>query len=494
MAAKLFRLSVLILVGFFFASCQKEFEIDGLTPPPVTGPAVFSWEGAPGVCATAIVGGVYAAGTTLDSSNKVTIVVNVTTAGSYSITTDTNNGIRFSSSGVFTATGPQSIILYGSGTPSAAVAAIFSGGPNACSFTINTGAPLPPAVYTWTGAPGACTTATVEGTYAVGTALNSSNKVTIAVDVTTSGTWSATTNTDNGIQFSGSGVFSGTGAQTIVLQGSGTPVAAVTSTLSPGATACSFNVTATAALPPATYTWNGGTGPCTNANVSGTYTVGTALDNSNFVTIEVNVTVPGSWSATTILSNGIQFSGSGIFTATGNQTVTLQGSGTPVAAMVVPFAAGVSACSFNVTSVAAPPTGDFLRATIDGVLREFSLSAFAEWNNDTLSLGGMVPGSVFEVFAIDIIGSASLVTGVYEEEDPTSGAPVYVEAGYTTDALDIWYVDVNAPTPRTDPFTVVITNITPTRVEGTFFGGLWNSTGGTTQLQVRNGEFSLPIQ
>ncbi len=386
MIPHLFRLSFLLIAGFFLASCQKEFTIEGLTPPPTTGPAAFTWEGAPGVCATAIVGGTYAAGTALDSSNRVTIVVNVNTIGTYSVTTDTSNGIRFSGSGSFTATGPQSIILYGSGTPTAAVAAIFSAGANACSFTINTGAPIPPAAFTWEGAPGACTSATVDGTYSVGTPLDASNKVTISVNVTTAGAWSATTSNENGIQFTGSGNFTTTGIQNVVLQGSGTPVAAVDATFTPGTGACSFTVTSTAA-----------------------------------------------------------------------------------------------------------PAGDFLRAKIDGVLKSFNESSFAQWEADTLSIGGMVPGSLFEVFAIDIKGDGNLVNGVYQEQGAVPGATVYVEAGYTTDNLDIWYVDANAPTPRTNPFQVTITNITTTRVEGTFSGGLWNAAGGMTQLTVTEGEFSLPI-
>ena len=388
MFSRLRHFALVLLAVASLVACQKEFVIDGIVPPPVTGPAVFTWEGAPGTCATAIVGGTYAAGLTLDSTNKVSIVVNVTTVGTYSVTTDTSNGIKFSATGAFTAVGPQTMVLYGSGTPLNAVAAIFSAGANACSFTVTSGAPIPPATFTWNGAPGVCTSATVAGDYFTGTPLDNSNTVTIAVNVTTAGTWSATTTTENGMQFSGSGNFTATGPQSITLTGTGTPVDAVPALFTPGTDACSFTVNA----------------------------------------------------------------------STGN------------------------------------PVSDFLRAKIDGVLKNFDDLAFAEWTNDTLSLGGMVPGSIFEVFAIDIKGTSSLVTGVYQEEGVTPGAPAYVEAGYTTDALDIWYVDINAPTPRTDPFTVTITNITPARVEGTFSGGLWNAAGGTTQLAVTEGEFSLPIQ
>lgn len=245
---------------------------------------------------------------------------------------------------------------------------------------------------------------------------------------------------------------------------------------------------------PATFIWEGAPGVCATAIVGGNYAAGTALDSSNRVTIVVNVSTPGTYSVTTDTANGIRFSGSGSFSGTGPQSLVLYGSGTPIAAVAAIFSAGANACSFTINTGAGNPSSDFLRAKLDGVQKEFNDLASAEWNADTLSIGGRVVGTVFEVFAIDIIGTTSLVTGVYQEEGAVPGATVFSEAAYTTDSGDIWYVDANAPTPRTNPFKVTITNISPTRVEGTFEGGLWNSGGGTTQLTVTEGAFSLPIQ
>ena len=70
-------------------------------------------------CATAVVNGVYEAGTQLDATNTVNLTVNVTTPGPYSITA-TENGMTFTGSGDFAAAGAgQTITLAGSGTPTA---------------------------------------------------------------------------------------------------------------------------------------------------------------------------------------------------------------------------------------------------------------------------------------------------------------------------------------------------------------------------------------
>ena len=60
--------------------------------------------GTTGDCLGSVVGGVYKADTTLADSNYVDVKVDVTTAGDYTISTDTINGFYFSGAGLFTAT------------------------------------------------------------------------------------------------------------------------------------------------------------------------------------------------------------------------------------------------------------------------------------------------------------------------------------------------------------------------------------------------------
>ena len=101
------------------------------------------------------------------------------------------------------------------------------------------------ANFTFEGAPGTCSGAVVSGTYTNGTALSVQNTVTLTVNVTTAGNYAISTNTTNGIFFSGSGLFANTGVQSVTLTGTGTPLQAAFNTFIPTAgpiTGCIFTV------------------------------------------------------------------------------------------------------------------------------------------------------------------------------------------------------------------------------------------------------------
>jgi hypothetical protein len=188
-------------------------------PAGAGGPAVFTLQGAGGACTTPVIAGSYILATALNSSNTVKITANVTTIGTYNVTTTAANGMTFSASSVFTATGPQTVTLVGSGTPIAATpttVTVTAGGGN-CTFVINI---TSAAVFTID-----CTTAVDNGTYQAGLALTAANTIVVNVNVTTAGSYSITTAPVNGITFTGSGNLPA-GAQTITLTGSGTPAAA----------------------------------------------------------------------------------------------------------------------------------------------------------------------------------------------------------------------------------------------------------------------------
>src|SRR6185436_14857736 len=114
-----------------------------------------------------------------------------------------------------------------SGTPAAAGTVTFPvvAGSSTCSKDLVVGSGSSAAVYTLTGAPGACGSFTPQGTYTQNTALTSANTVTVQVNVTTLGTYSLSTNTVSGISFSASGTFSTLGVQTVIMAGTGTPTA-----------------------------------------------------------------------------------------------------------------------------------------------------------------------------------------------------------------------------------------------------------------------------
>ena len=88
----------------------------------------------------------------------------------------------------------------------------------------------------------------VSGTLTEGIAASGVTK-TVTATVATAGSYSVNTPTVNGITWSATGTFAGTGTQTITLTSSGTPTAATTSTFTLSTTpSCSFN--ATTALAP----------------------------------------------------------------------------------------------------------------------------------------------------------------------------------------------------------------------------------------------------
>lgn len=209
------------------------------------GPAAFTLVngGTPANCASAVVNGTYSNGVALAASNTVDVTVNVTTIGTYTLTAS-GGGMTFTKSGVFTATGVQTVNLVGSGTPTTT-------GPNtvtfaapfaSCNFTVTV---VGPAVGTLGGAPGSCTPSLVSGIYVVGSALSgASNNVQIQVSITTAGSYTITTNTVTGFSFSGTGTVSVGPNQNINLVATGTPTTAgpQTFTVTFGTSTCTFVV------------------------------------------------------------------------------------------------------------------------------------------------------------------------------------------------------------------------------------------------------------
>lgn len=214
------------------------------------GSAVFTLDGDPGPCAGAVVNGTYVVGTPVTSANTVEISVNVSTPGLYNISIPAVNGISFSGSGMFSATGSQPVVLTASGTPTTAGMATFTatGGASTCTFQVTVDPPSGGnAVFTLEGNPGACSGASVSGVYNPGVTLNSTNIVSIQVNVTAIGNYNITTNVVNGYSFTGIGTFGSLGIQNITLNGSGVPGAtgADNFTVTGGTTTCTFTVTVT---------------------------------------------------------------------------------------------------------------------------------------------------------------------------------------------------------------------------------------------------------
>ncbi len=472
-----------------------------------TGIAAYTLESlVTGECSGATVFGTYTAGIPLGVTHSVILTVNVISPGTFLLGAASVNGMLFTASGVFMNTGLQAVTLNGAGLPLAP--GIFnvtaSNIISTCTFSITVGGTSTPAVYSLGGAPGSCTGVVMAGTYQQGLALNASNTALINVSVATAGNYAITSDVVNGVSFSSNGIFS-TGSTPVILTGTGTPTAAgvfnyrifgITDT-------CSFSITFATPPPPAVFTLSGSPGVCLPATVNGTYSVGFPLDVSNTAIVEVNVTTAGTYTISTNTVNGISFSASGVFTTTGNQPVTLTGTGSPVAVVptILTPQAGTSSCTFDVSISTGPPA--IFTCKIDGLFTSFSDNADATYLTPltNLSMRGYVAfGTSPEKFIIGIdraaAGGGPVAVGTYVNTLAGSLGGLYLlNASYTDAAAStIWGPrGVTAATP--DPFTIIVTSLTATRVQGTFSGTIRDLLlGGANAKIITEGIFDLPIQ
>lgn len=433
-------------------------------------------------CLPKTITGVYEAGTSLSIANFISIDVNVSTVGTYSMVSDVVNGYSFKGNGTFASTGIQTINLTANGKPIAAgtndFSISFDG--TVCIVQVEV---LPngsggPATFTLQGAGGACTNAIINGVYVVSTPLNASNTVTLTTNVTKIGTYSITTVASNGITFSGSGVFSSTGAKTITLTGSGTPATNSSTSVSvtAGGGSCSLVVPISS---PASLTID-----CASAIVSGTFASGTALNAGNIVSIGVTVISPGSYSISTAPINGIVFSGSGTLAA-GAQTITLTGNGTPTTAGNFPIAIsfGGSSCSFPLT-VSGVITTDWTftqgaTTTYKGVTDTAKLDAVASINVFSYS-GSNATDNILLVLT-DLAGGIQ-ANEIYNTNAVNNNSSGFVFVGATeTYAADNTLGNVNLI------FKVTLHDAATKTIQGTFTGTVLDTNSAIKN--ITNGQF-----
>jgi hypothetical protein len=158
------------VISFNSSVCQANVVVSASS-------AVYTFGTTGSTCTGATVAGSYFTAVALVPSNTVAIQVNISSPGSYSITSNVVNGMSFSSSGSFTNTGLQTVNLAGSGTPAAAGSFSFNtaltGG---CTFVVQVINPLGSlAQLTTTAASAIVCTAAISGgniTNDGGTAIN----------------------------------------------------------------------------------------------------------------------------------------------------------------------------------------------------------------------------------------------------------------------------------------------------------------------------------
>lgn len=478
MFKKLPLIAICSLVFAFFNSCTSD--LGSLEAGPV---AAYTFSSTAPVTA-----GLYVVGRQMNPTNTVTFQINVTVRGKYTVRTVTQGGIYFEASGVFTATGPQNLVLYGKGIPVSAGNYTYSAGSNGSnSFGITVLANMPPATFTYAGAPGACSAPSISGFYAASVAMGANNYVDLSVNVTNIGTYSVTTNSAGGINFFTSGTFSATGVQTIRLTAGGTPSAAGTYSYTPSG-GCSFSITVAPPPPPAVFTYT-----CAAPSISGSFAVGTALTSASTITVPVNVTVAGIYSVTTDNQNGVTFSASGIFSGTGAQNIVLTSTNTPAATGTFTYTPSGAACTFDINYTSGGGGGGgggtptiFLKATVGGVVTNFNtgLLAIGDPASGNFSVGGSnSDGGSGDLHIAITDNSNPLASGDYNNFS-LSNLNKGCQVTYNTTA---YVTGINA-----NSFVVHLTTITANSASGTFSGTLYDNAGaGPGTKTVTNGSFNV---
>lgn len=292
------------------------------------------------------------------------------------------------------------------------------------------------AVGTLGSSSGVCTPITTAGTYTQGISLTSANTATVQVNVTTVGAYTISTNTVNGVRFSKTGTFTATGAQTVILVGSGTPVSSgnQTFTVTFGASTCTFVVNFIAGAAPATGTLGGAPGSCTSAASAGTYTQGIILTSSNTLTVQVNVTAIGAYTISTNTVNGVSFTKTGTFTTTGIQTVILTGTGTPTNSGSQTFAVtfGTSTCNFSITFAPGTPVSDYFPTTVNSYWA-YGLQGGTPADSFMIKVSPAtkaISGNTYTVFTLDDIPPSGSPDSLFYRK----GAGLYYE-NFNTEAF-----------------------------------------------------------
>lgn len=241
----------------------------------------------------------------------------------------------------------------------------------------------------------------------------------------------------------------------------------------------------------AQYTIGNG-GSCTGAILSGNFMTDTPLTNLNTLTITVAVTTPGPYWITTNTSNGISFSQTSIFSATGSQTVVLNGTGTPIAMdttvfTLVPKSGQGNSCTFSVPVQSGGPPHYYITCYLNGNYTNFSNSAGAINSSLTgLDING-TDTIINSTNKIDfgISNAGKVTTGNYY--DSTITLPAFFN--FTDSLGNTWKTD----TTFHPAFTISLANVFSGSVQGTFSGMLRNENG-IDSISVWNGAFFVPLK
>jgi hypothetical protein len=212
---------------------------------------------------------------------------------------------------------------------------------------------------------GSCFPFSISGIYIKDTALNTNNFIEVAINVTKAGTYKISTDTVAGMYFSDSGTFARVQTETIILKGKGIPTSTGIKEFTVkfgNQTSCKFFINVTTGgitNPIAVFNF---VNCSNNVSGSGVYTAGVPTGAFHTLMLNVFVTSPGTYTASTGNPvNGLVFTASGFFNGINSpSTLILTASGTPTNVgtftYTVTNGTGTASCTFTITVNAAPPS------------------------------------------------------------------------------------------------------------------------------------------
>ena len=495
-------LIVLFSLMFAISSCQKELNFD-LTATSI---GTLKFDSSNYECLPSTLYGTYKQDSLLGNGNYIEVQVEVSSAGMYEIVSDTVNGYSFRGTGTFPTNGLHTARLYGTGTPLLAGINTFIISYNNTQCTIDVDVladnSVNEAVFALGGAGSTCTGVSLTGTYMESLLMTANNTASVNISVSSPGTFTASTPTVNGVSFSASGLLSN-GTTGITLTASGTPTAAGTFTypVTAGGTTCNFTITFDPLAAPAVFTLGGAPSNCTGAILNGTYAAGITTNSSNTITINVTVSSTGSYAISSPVINGMSFSATGLFSATGAQQVVLYANGTPISSgsYTYDISSGSNSCSVSLPVTGAPT--DYITCKIDGVFTEFNVNPTAGLSNASgpsiLSIdGSSLAGSPDPSISLQVIKSmgGSVTPATYNVNQLSTG--IAITCDYFDAASVNYFAGSDATNQNQNPaFTITVSSLTATRCVGTFSGPVKENNGaGPGQKNITEGIFNVPVQ
>ena len=265
-------------------------------------------------------------------------------------------------------------------------------------------------------------------------------------------------------------------------------------------------------LPAAQFTLASSGANCSNTKVNGTYVVGTPLSATNSVEVEVNVTIVGSYNIITALKNGISFEGTGVFTTTGLQKITLTGKGNPTTAGAnsISISAGTSNCAFNVAVTAAPPGGGGTTASNSWSFNDGSLTYSGKFvMKGSFSASPVGSGKILELYGTtgaDTLFGLRMHFQGNNVTKPIPGTYITDPSAFSQNLNDFEMSKLTAGTltgiyrsySNTGAGSNVIMSLVITSyddatktVQGTFSGKAYNKNG--VSVDITNGKFSSEV-